>query len=284
MRQIFKLYCPHKRLFYWAILLLLVSSCISRLARPEITGVIVDYQKKPIANCTVGEVKTNAKGEFCLPEQRYNKFFLTEIFQMEAPPIFVSEDIEKEGYISERIKFFDRYGGGAPKGTQYPMDTIVLNKTNQHFDIPKLLSDTWEMSANKQLDTLYLIKKDFFETCKTHRCGEFYQLHSIHRDQYYHSGKLPEGILSRHYLLHFQTQGSLEIQKILHYDHRVTDAGSNRGNDTLSVTGKWQFPDKRTVVFDSSLPELNTSYKIATLDFSYIMLAKSTVKEPVVEK
>jgi len=61
-----------------------LQSCVSRLRRPEITGVIVDYDKNPIANCKVGEALTDKNGRFKLAEERYKAFLLTEIFAMDG--------------------------------------------------------------------------------------------------------------------------------------------------------------------------------------------------------
>jgi hypothetical protein len=100
-------------------------------------GVIVDFDGNPIQNCTVGSGKTDMNVHFELPEIRKNTF-LTELFVMEAPPVFVSENIHKNGYEDKEIQIFDRYGGGAPKGTRRNLDTIYLKETSY-----KLLQHSW---------------------------------------------------------------------------------------------------------------------------------------------
>lgn len=40
-------------------IILLLSSCVSRLIRPTLTGTIVDFEGNPIENCSVGSVKTD---------------------------------------------------------------------------------------------------------------------------------------------------------------------------------------------------------------------------------
>lgn len=52
-----------------------LSSCISRLSSPQITGIIVDYDKKPVIGCKVGEAVTDNDGKFFLPEKRYNVLY-----------------------------------------------------------------------------------------------------------------------------------------------------------------------------------------------------------------
>lgn len=64
-----------KKFLLLCFLSLTLSSCISRLARPQITGVVVGYDKKPIMGCRVGETVTDKNGHFILPEKRYNAFF-----------------------------------------------------------------------------------------------------------------------------------------------------------------------------------------------------------------
>ncbi|WP_300673316.1 carboxypeptidase-like regulatory domain-containing protein [Soonwooa sp.] len=71
------------------LLILMSSSCIQRLRRPDITGRVLDYNGKPIENCIVGETKTDKNGNFHLPAETYNAFLLSEIFVMEAPPMMV---------------------------------------------------------------------------------------------------------------------------------------------------------------------------------------------------
>ena len=88
-----------------------LTSCISRLSRPAISGTIVDYNNKPIQGCTIGETVSDAKGKFYLKEIRYNQFLLFEMFQMEAPPLHYEERIEKPGYQSVDIYGHSTFGG-----------------------------------------------------------------------------------------------------------------------------------------------------------------------------
>lgn len=49
-----------------SLIVLSLSSCISRLSRPEITGNVVDYGKKPVVGCKVGEAITDKNGNYNL--------------------------------------------------------------------------------------------------------------------------------------------------------------------------------------------------------------------------
>lgn len=141
----------HLCLIWLGCILLSFQSCVSRLRRPEITGVIVDYDKNPIANCKVGEALTDKNGRFKLAEERYNAFLLTEIFAMEAPPLMVFEPVEKEGVEKDAISIFHKWGGGGRKGAKTTIDTIFLKKVNQAFDIPALLKNSdWKLAFTKQ--------------------------------------------------------------------------------------------------------------------------------------
>lgn len=53
---------------------ILCTSClVSRMARPIITGRVLDYQGNPIEKCQVGEVFTDKKGYFRLPEKKVSR-------------------------------------------------------------------------------------------------------------------------------------------------------------------------------------------------------------------
>lgn len=85
--------------------MVLLSSCVSRLSRPAISGVIVDYDKKPVANCQVAETFTDANGHYYLKEIRYNKFLLSEMMIMEAPPLHVVAEISKADFKNDAISY-----------------------------------------------------------------------------------------------------------------------------------------------------------------------------------
>lgn len=46
------------------ILLLAISSCISRLSRPAISGILLTYDNQPIEGGRVGEGETDSQGRF----------------------------------------------------------------------------------------------------------------------------------------------------------------------------------------------------------------------------
>jgi len=92
------------------------------MARPIITGRVLDYQGNPIEKCQVGEVFTDKKGYFRLPEKRYHEF---PFIGFEAPPVYVSEEVKKEGYEPDVIVMMSRYGGGNRRGT-FGLQTIFI--------------------------------------------------------------------------------------------------------------------------------------------------------------
>lgn len=116
-----------KKLFLILGISICLQAClVSRLARPKITGYVLDAQThEPISDCKVGEVLTDSVGYYELKEKKYRQF--TGI-GMEASPLFIWEVIEKEGYINDTIQYQNPFGGGARKGTQWQMDTLFLKR------------------------------------------------------------------------------------------------------------------------------------------------------------
>ncbi len=207
-----------KRTIFFISIIVLITSCVSRLRRPEITGIIVDYSGKAITNCKVGEVFTDKNGRFILPEKRYNAFLLTQLFYMEAPPLFVHESIEKKGFeVVDYIKQFNRHGGGAGKGAKSNMDTIYLKKNNQEFDLDSLIQSDWNLSANKNWDTIHVISENFSDRCKTQKCDEYDMSYLKYTDNFYNtlgSKNLPDGIIRREISIGFRKNNTFEMKKI----------------------------------------------------------------------
>lgn len=104
----------------------ILSACISRLSRPEILGQVIDEFDQPIALVQVGEAQTDMQGNFRLKERRYSAFLLKEIMYMEAPPIWVQERLNKQGYQQCYLKYFNSHGGGQRKGVQWDVGKIIL--------------------------------------------------------------------------------------------------------------------------------------------------------------
>jgi len=263
--------------FLLACIMLSMQSCISRLRRPEITGVIVDYEKKPIANCRVGDVLTDKDGKFKLAEQRYHAFLLTELLVMEAPPLMVLEPIEKEGFEKDDISIYHKFGGGRSKGAKTNLDTIFLRKTNQAFDIAALLKNSsWKLGYTKQADTIYLIKDGFMEWCKTSRCNPIYQEYQSLVDNYYTGAKnLPEGMIRRMIDVHFETENSpLKINMICEYVS--TFEGPNRPPDTVNTTGQYQILNNTEIILNTGkIKQLRGNYLISNVDLFQIKLTKA---------
>jgi hypothetical protein len=240
-----------------------LSSCVSRLVRPSLTGVIVDFNGNPIQNCTVGSGKTDLNGHFELPEIRKNRF-LTELFVMEAPPVFVSENIHRNGYWDKEIQIFDRYGGGAPKGTQWNLDTVYLKETS-YDDYAKLLQHSWMVATNK--NTLYLLRTNFKELCKTVKCssvsGKFHQ----------YASDLPRDLIRKSISLTLKGNGQLETVKILQYDNKSSSDPSVNKNDTLRVVGKWML-NANQIELTNGLKELNGTFILDGFDYEYVILTR----------
>ncbi|KQN38971.1 hypothetical protein ASE92_06035 [Pedobacter sp. Leaf41] len=266
----------HLCLIWLGCILLSFQSCVSRLRRPEITGVIVDYDKNPIANCTVGEALTDKKGRFKLAEERYNAFLLTEIFAMEAPPLMVFEPVEKEGFEKDAVSMYSTRGGGQSKGAKYKIDTIFLRRTNETFDISALLKNSdWKLAFNKQADTIYLLKNGFREWCKTDRCSPFYSEYQRLVDNAYTGAKnLPEGMIRRMIEVRFDAQKSpFEINMICEYNS--TFDGPNRPPDTTNTKGSYQVLNNTKMLFDAGkLKALTGKYNISDVDLYQMKLTK----------
>lgn len=260
---------------------MLFSSCISRLARPQITGFIVDYNKNPIVNWKVGEVITDKNGAFLLPEIRYNKFFLTEMFAMEAPPLMVNEPIIKEGFEQDAITMFSTWGGGQAKGAKSSVDTINLRKENQEFDIESMLKNSkWQISLNKFGDTVYMIKENFKELCKTEKCHIFYQKYESLTDNYldtFGPKNLPDGIIRRQINLKINSDNTLNATLIQQYGDKEGSRSNlpNKKNDTLSTTGIWKLIRKNSIeISTKNLPLINGQYKMDNVDLYQFTLIK----------
>lgn len=252
------------------------SSCISRLSRPAISGVIVDYDKKPVADCQVGETLTDKNGKFYLTEKRYSKFLLSELMVMEAPPLNVMEPITKAGFESDAISLFNPRGGGQAEGAKYQIDTIFLKKTNQQFDINSMLANnTWNLSYTKNADTIYILSSKFKDWCKTENCRAFYNNYEVLTDNYYHSSSknLEDGVMKRFIEVRFNSDHSGQLQQVQHYKH--TYEGPNKPNDTLHTNMNWTFtkPDVIKFVIPKQA-EISQPYKIVMVDLYQMMLIK----------
>lgn len=265
-----------------AFLLCLVSlsfgSCISRLSRPEITGTIVDYDKKPIKDCKVGETITDNDGHFTLPERRYNAFLLSEMMVMEAPPLFVFEPIEKEGFENDVISMSHPFGGGKPKGAKSPIDTIFLKKKNQQFDVTKMLNNSnWKLAYTKNADTIYMVKDGFDNWCKTDRCGGFLMDYKVLTDNYFYSSamNLPEGMIKRFTDIKFsKTNSAIRVQQIRQYNS--TFDGPNIPPDTLKTSGFWKLKRDSLITFNiDKMKPISGDFKISDIDLYQLKLIKT---------
>lgn len=265
------------KIFAVSLIVLSLSSCVSRLSRPQITGVIVDYDKKPIAGCKVGETITDKDGNFTLSEKRYNAFILTEVMVMEAPPLMVFELIEKNGFEKDAISMFRARGGGKSKGAKYNIDTIFLKRIDQQFDISALLNNSkWKLSFTKNADTIYLIKDGFKAWGKTERCKLFYNKYEALTDNYYHPQvkNLPEGMIRRLIDIQFKAEKSiLQIKEVKQYES--TFNGPNKETDTLNAIGSWKLINNNTIKLNvNSMNQISGTFKLSEIDLYQLKLTK----------
>ena len=124
-----------------------LSACISRLSRPEISGQVIDQFDQPLGQVKVGETQTDMQGNFRLKERRYAAFLLKEIMYMEAPPVFVQERLNKQGYQPCDLQYFNSHGGGQRKGAQWKVGKIILQSnlnTAKQDEIPDCTVKTQE--------------------------------------------------------------------------------------------------------------------------------------------
>lgn len=263
------------------LFILSFSSCVSRLARPEIRGVIMDYHRNPVADCKVGETITAKDGSFSLPERRYRKFLLSEMFMMEAPPLMVMERIEKEGFEPDDIYLFNRYGGGISRGAKHHIDTLFLKRADQQFDIAALLKDkTWNAGLTKNADTLYLIRTDFNTHCKTRKCQIFYDKYYELTDNYSLSTSarnLPETITRRSVNLTFKADQTFDYKQVQNYRDGHKSPLNNKGIDSLQASGKWKVNDNKILQLDLKKPAIASHYRLAEIEEYKLMLIKSGI-------
>ncbi|WP_165749295.1 hypothetical protein [Cellulophaga sp. Z1A5H] len=254
--------------------LVVCSSCISRLVRPALSGTIVDFNGNPIDSCLVGETVTDHNGNFYLKEIRKNYFFITEVLVMEAPPLFVREQISKANYTTTVFKNFNSRGGGAKKGTHWRLDTLHLKKENFKIDTT-FLSQKWKVAATKNLDSLYIIKSNFMELCKLQHCSRIYdEYYKYSSDSYYNQSKnLPDSIVQKIIELDLSTTHSLAATKIIQYGDKTGKSTIRKANDTLTTIGKWNFKDD-LLLFNSNFDELNGKYAVEENNYEYLLVIK----------
>ena len=127
-----------KNYVLFLISILCTSCLVSRMARPIITGRVLDYHGNPIAQCQVGEVFTDEQGYFRLPERRYHEF---TFIGFEAPPVHVNEQVNKQGYEPDAIVIGNPFGGAAPKGTVWDVHDIYLKGIDQKITMERVLEN-----------------------------------------------------------------------------------------------------------------------------------------------
>ncbi|MBL4746371.1 MAG: hypothetical protein JKY08_08370 [Flavobacteriaceae bacterium] len=254
---------------------ILLSSCISRLGRPSLSGIITDFEGNPIENCSVGEVLTDKNGIFTLSEIRYNQFFLTELFHMEAPPLMVSELINKKNYLTKEIYSFSSFGGGGRKGSKWNLDTIRLKKEDKKPLI--LIKNKWNISTNKKMDTIYFIKSNFHKICKSRKCRAFYFEYGQYSDNYLNSlGKdnLPKGVIRKNINISFNPKNTFKAEKIIQYGNKDGSWSESKPNDTIQINGEWNFNNKK-IHLKSEFKELKGTYELTKFDYEYMQWTKT---------
>ena len=241
----------------------------------------MDYNRNPVANCKVGETSTAQDGSFSLPERRYRKFLLSELFVMEAPPLMVMERIEKEGFESDEIYLFNRYGGGISKGAKHNIDTLFLKRVDQQFDITALLKEkTWNVGLTKNADTLYLIRSDFNTRCKTRKCQVFYDRYYELTDNYSLNkshGNLPEAITRRSINLTFKTDQGFDYKQVQNYRNGHKSPLNNKGIDSLEASGTWKVRGHHTLQLELKELSISNQYRPVEIEDYKLMLIKTSI-------
>jgi len=265
------------------------SACISRLSRPAITGTILDYQNKPVVGCKVGETVTDKNGKFYLKEIRYNKFFIPEIFMMEAPPLHIFEEIKMEGFLSYKIEGHSTFGGGQRKGASTSIDTIYLKRVNEVIKTDDYLFTKWTFAANKNLDTLYGTNANFRlqnSVTNNSRFVEKVQYGLIYK---FNATKKPDSSwsvesydLKTSYSVLLNSNGTYTGKKVREYQnpwkHRMEYDRTYRESytipsDSIDTTGTFSF-SKDQIIFDSAFNKAKNSYKIDSIDRDVIILTR----------
>ncbi|WP_293786097.1 hypothetical protein [uncultured Pedobacter sp.] len=280
-------------LILFAVSITLFSSCISRLSRPAISGTILDYDSKPIAGCKVGETITDANGKFFLKEIRYNKFLLTELFTMEAPPLHFSENIKKEGYLSYNIEGFNRFGGGQSKGASITIDTVYLKRINEVIKPEDYIYTKWKFSANKNLDTLYGINENFRLQNQITNNMDFVEKIQYGLIYKFNSAKKPDSAWSTEsynlkttYFVSLKPDGTYSGKKVLEYQnpwkHRMEYERIYRESyvipsDSIRTSGAFIL-SKDKIVFDQTFNQAKNSYIIDSIDRDIIILIRKKIK------
>lgn len=252
--------------------LLLTSCIVSRLRRPMITGVVTDFDGNPIENCTVGETTTDQNGNYSLPELRYIEFF----FGIEAPPLMVSEQITKEGYHNKHIQSFSSFGGSARKGAKWELDTIRLKK--EHQKLPEITNTKWNINSSKNNDTIYFVKSNFIEICKSLDCNDFYYQNNLYSENYLNSSgrnNLPKEIIRRSIAINFKPEATFKGQKIIQYRDTGGNLTEQKPNDTTHLIGKWNF-DNNKYIIKSELEEFQGTFELSEFDYEYMQWVKTT--------
>ena len=272
-----------------AILFCSLSSCISRLSRPALSGTVLGYNNQPIPGCKVGEAVTDVNGKFYLKEIRYNAFFLTEMFIMETPPLHVEEIIEKPGYKTVTIAIHETFGGGKRKGAHYAMDTIFLKKNNEVLVAERLILAKWNFYANKNADTLYATNANFRTTNSVlHDANSLFN-NMEYALRYQHQAPKPIDTAWAIDSYSMQTTGVLELKPngtyrstivraysgvweiALIHDDRTKRRSSSLPNDTLRQTGKFSFSNSE-IGFSNGILNQKATFKIDTIDRDVMVL------------
>lgn len=243
----------------------MVFSCTNEVVRPKITGVIVDELDNPVDSCRVGETITNKHGRFELSEITDTGFI--SIFGRK--PIFINEEIIKSGYEKKMLIANSRHG--ISTGSVWDMDTIRLRKVITDFSLIKL-ENVWLAGITKNLDTIFLTKKDkeydqgtidiISNGCDTYSRG------------YYFLGidNLPKSVFERHIELDL-TNNILKVKRVLIYGDTITN--NKTKYDTLYTQGKWK-QEYKTISLHTNLSEINGVYNVVDFNNNSIKLVKKS--------
>lgn len=274
-------------------LLLVFSSCVSRLARPALSGYIYNYDNQPVVNCKVNETYTDNKGRFELKEIRYRRFLLLEIIALEAPALQYDLSISKQDYESYYHNWIFQHGGAGKKGALNNLDTLYIKRLNEDMRPERFLFSKWKFQASKNLDTLYGYNQDFKPTkisLNQTSPVKIWQLtqRTILKTPVTNSWNTTSYTLKTNYEVSLNKtrnfSGILTKQYIDPVRQRIKKGVILKehftlASDTIQTSGTFRLIDSKTLWFDKGFTGVETHYNIQWIDRDRMLLIRSEIKQ-----
>ncbi len=251
------------------------TSCFSRLERPKITGVIVDYDNRPINNCKVGETITDTNGYFTLPEIFEYGFFTSNIIGADRAPLIVFENIEKQGYEENILTLISGPGGRSQKSFTWNTDTIHLKKGVT--DLYKIIRNHWILKNDVIEDTIYLVKPRFHKRCSSLRCQTIsskffynYYDYSAFQEMDSSSGEFRSFFRKVSFVSKFHDN----INSNLTFDKKDLSITKHKKVEVMPEKIKYSFKKDSIIIFEGNSKILEGEFKLIDFDYEYLILKK----------